>query len=62
MSSEVEFSRLFGIVYVYMESLIKIISFKQMQLTAIALPQPHSATQHSPIFLSGDSKAAYMAC
>ena len=60
MSSEVEFSRLFGIVYIYMRSRIKIISLKEMQLTAIALPQPHSATQHSLIFLSGDCKAAYI--
>jgi hypothetical protein len=47
---------------VYIERHIKgIRPFKQMHMTVNALPQLPSATQQSPIFLSGDCKAAYIA-
>ena len=61
MSSEVEFSRLFGIVCVYRDSHQEIRPFKVIQMTVIAPPKFHSVTQHSPVFLSGDCRTAYIA-
>jgi hypothetical protein len=60
LSSEVQCGRLFEIVCVYRQSYPDIRSFKEIQMTKNALPQPPNATKHSLNFLLGDSKAAFV--
>jgi len=60
MPSEAECRRLLDNVCVYTDrqSHPEIRSFKQIQITVNARPKFHSATQHTPKFLSIDRRAA----
>jgi hypothetical protein len=48
-------------VYIDRQSYLEIRSFKEIQMTKITLPQPHSATQHSSNFMSRHCKAVFVA-
>jgi hypothetical protein len=62
LSSEMQCSRVFGIVCVYMiQSYPVISSFKETQMTDNALPQLHSATQNTHKVLLGECKRAVFA-
>jgi hypothetical protein len=61
LSSVVQCGRFIDTVCVYRQSYPAIRSFKEIHMTKITLPQPHSAIQHSPNFQSRDCRAAFLA-